>query len=105
MIFVEQLGAVELTFDNHVIKSQLVGNNDADTYEEISYQCKTKTESGEWADADTLDITIRVNVGMLQEICNSLDTDIVEFELADAESPLLVKSGSYSALMASMAVE
>jgi len=106
MIFVEQLGAVELTFDQGVIKSQLVGNTDADTYEEIPYQCKVRTDSeSEWADTDKLDITIRVNVGMLQEICGALDTDIIEFELVSPESPLLVKSGSYSALMASMAVE
>lgn len=104
MIFVEQLGAVELTFDNHIIKSQLVGNTDADTYEEIGYQCKGKVNE-EWTDADSLNITIRVNVGMLQEICSALDSDIIEFELVSPESPLLVRSGSYSALMASMAVE
>lgn len=104
MIFVEQIGAVELTFDNNIIKSQLVGNTDADTYEEIPYQCHGKVE-GEWTPADNLNINIRVNVGMLQEICGALDSDIIEFELASPDSPLLVKSGSYSALMASMAVE
>lgn len=104
MIFVEQLGAVEMTFDAHIIKSQLIGNTDADTYEEIGYQCKQKVD-GEWKDTDTLDITIKVNVGMLQEICSSLDSDIIEFELADEVSPLLVKSGPYSVLMASMSVE
>lgn len=104
MIFVEQLGAVELTFDNGIIKSQLVGNMDADTYEEFTYQSQTKSEDA-WVGADTLGVTIRVNVGMLQEICSSLSSDLIEFEIADAESPLLIKSGAYSALMASMAVE
>jgi DNA polymerase-3 subunit beta len=104
LIFVQQLGAVELTFDSGVIKSQLVGNTEADTYEEIGYQCQKKID-GVWTESKSLDMTIKVNVGMLQEICSSLDTDTIEFELAGPDSPLLVKSGAYSALMASMAVE
>jgi len=109
LIFVEQLGAVELTFSDGIIKSQLVGNNDADTYEEIPYQCQVATvgedNSKSWNPATTLNITIRVNVGMLHEICSALDTDIIEFELDTPETPLLVRSGNYRALMASMAVE
>lgn len=92
LIFVEDLGAVELTFKDNIIESRLVGNTTTDTYEEIPYQ-------------GNMDISIKVNVGMLAEICSSLDSDIIEFHLDSPESPLLLKSGSYSALMASMSVE
>jgi DNA polymerase-3 subunit beta len=92
LIFVEQLGAVELTFKDGIVSSRLVGNLDADTYEEIPFQ-------------GNANISIKVNVGMLQEICSSLESDTVEFNLMDPEAPLLVKSGAYQALMASMSVE
>ena len=52
-----------------------------------------------------MDIAINVNVGMLLNICSSLDTDIVEFHLDTKDNPLLIKAGNYTALMASMAVE
>lgn len=108
LIFVEHLGAIEFTFDKGVIKSQLVGNLDADTYEEIGYTCQkriTDNESVRWENCESLDTTIKVNVTMLKEICSSLGNDIIEFELDNSESPLLVKSGSYTCLMASMSVE
>lgn len=92
LIFVENLGAVELSFDDNVIKSQLIGNTDADTYEEIPYQ-------------GNLGVAIKVNVGMLKEICSSLEAETVELELDDPDSPLMIKCGAYSALMAAMAVE
>lgn len=92
LIFVDSLGAVELNFSNGIIKSSLVGNSDVDTYEEIPFQ-------------GNVDLSIKVNVGMLADICSALDSDMIEFHLDSPESPLLLKSGQYSALMASMSVE
>jgi DNA polymerase-3 subunit beta len=92
LIFVKTLGAVELNFKEGVIESRLVGNNDVDTYEEIPYQGELNT-------------SIKVNVGMLAEICQALEADIIELKLDSPESPLLISSGDYSVLMASMSVE
>ena len=74
------------------MESALVGNLDADTYEEVPFQ----------GDAN---ISIKVNVGMLQEVCSSLDSDTFELLLSSPQDPLLVNSGAYTVLMASMAVE
>jgi DNA polymerase-3 subunit beta len=92
LIFVKNLGAVELIFKNCMIESKLVGNSEVDTYEEIPYH-------------GDLQIAIKVNVGMLAEICTALETDVIELHLDSPESPLLIKSGAYCVLMASMAVE
>lgn len=92
LIFVDSIGAVELTFKENVIQSKLVGNTEVDTYEEIPYQ-------------GNLDISIKINVGMFEDICASLESETVELHLDSSESPLLIKSGAYSAMMASMAVE
>ena len=92
-IFIDSIGAVELNFTpNSILKVQLVGAHEVDTYEEIPYN-------------GSMDIAINVNVGMLLNICSSLDTDIVEFHLDTKDTPLLIKAGNYTALMASMAVE
>jgi DNA polymerase sliding clamp subunit (PCNA homolog) len=92
MIFVEALGAIELVFKENVIECKLVGNTDVDTYEEIGY-------------TGNLDVSIRVNVGMLSQIASSVDSDSLELYVDTSESPLLIKSGPYKCLMASMAVE
>jgi DNA polymerase III sliding clamp (beta) subunit (PCNA family) len=93
MIFVDSLGAIELKFTkDSILKTQLVGATDVDTYEEIGYN-------------GSIEATINVNVGMLSNICSALDTDVIEFHLDSPESPLLVKSGNYTALMASMSVD
>lgn len=92
LIFVKNLGAVELIFKNCMIESKLVGNLDVDTYEEIPYH-------------GDLGMSIKVNVGMLSEICTALETDVIELHLDSPDSPLLIKSGAYCVLMASMAVE
>lgn len=93
MIFVDALGAVELSFTkDSILKTRLVGANDVDTYEEIAYN-------------GSIEATINVNVGMLSNICSSLDTDIIEFHLEGPETPLLIKAGNYTALMASMSVD
>lgn len=92
LIFVESLGAVELVFKDKVIECKLVGTTETDTYEEIPYD-------------GNVDTSIKVNVGMLYQIASALDTETLELHVADSESPLLIKSGLYQALLASMTVE
>lgn len=92
LIFVEALGAVELVFKDKVIECKLVGTTDTDTYEEIPYD-------------GNVDTSIKVNVGMLYQIASALDTETLELHVADSESPLLIQSGLYRALLASMTVE
>lgn len=92
MIFVEALGAVELVFKEKVIECKLVGVTTVDTYEEIPYE-------------GSVNISIKVNVGMLYQIASSIDTEKLELHVDTSETPLLIKSGPYQSLMASMAVE
>ena len=92
MIFVDSLGAVELCFKKNLVECRLVGNSDVDTYEELSYE-------------GDLDISIKVNVGMLYQIASSIEGDILELHVDDSNSPLLIKSGAYTVLMAAMCVE
>ena len=92
LIFVEALGAVELIFKENMIECRLVGNTDVDTYEEIPY-------------TGNIDVSIKVNVGMLYQIASSLDCETLELHVDTPENPLLIVAGPYKALMASMAVE
>lgn len=92
MIFVDNIGAAELNFGaESTLKIQLVGAHEVDTYEEIAYN-------------GNMDIAINVNVAMLLNICASVDTDILEFHIDSSDTPLLIKAGNYTALMASMSV-
>lgn len=92
LIFVDAVGAVELKFTKNIIQCKLVGDADVDTYEEVPYK----------GELDGL--TINVNVGMLHQIATSIDSDELELYVDSAEAPLLVKSGSYKAVMASMSI-
>jgi len=92
MIFVKDLGAIQLKFENNVVKCSLLGTQDADTYEEISY-------------IGNLDMSVNLNVGMLYNICSSLDSEQIEMQLDSPEYPVVIKSGNYSCLMATMIVD
>lgn len=95
LIFVESLGAVEFEFKEGIMTVKLVGNQDADTYEEISYvgDCN-------------LTEPVRVNAGMLSNVLNAIEEDSFVLKLGEtAEDPILVHSGTYKALMATMNVD
>lgn len=92
MIFVDAIGALEMDFQENIIRCSLLGTTEANTYEEINY-------------VGNLQVKLNVNVGMLKEICSALETDIVTFKISEPESPLLVTSGQYQCLMATMTVE
>jgi DNA polymerase III sliding clamp (beta) subunit (PCNA family) len=92
LIFVDTLGAIELVFKENIIECRLVGGSDVDTYEEIPYQ-------------GNVDVSIKVNVGMLYQIASALDTETLELHVDSSDNPLLIKAGPYQSLMASMAVE
>lgn len=92
LIFINTIGAMELAFKENVIECRVVGVEGVDTYEEVAYD-------------GNLDISIKINAPMLYNICSALDEDIIEFHLDTPESPLYLKAGNYSVLMASMNVK
>lgn len=96
LIFIKDLGSIELKFNEKVIECKLVGTTDSDTYEEIPFEGNVPNG-----------FSIYVNVGMLYNIASALDSDTLELHV-DCEnegSPLLVKSSIYQAILASMIVE